>query len=478
MLISELAYLVGPLAVAYGIDTAVPELAAGNAGPLVYATLVYLAAGMVNAAGKAIFVRLSAKVAQAVLLDLRGRVFTHSQALSLSFHERYTSGRVISRMTSDLDALADLAAESLEGLISGLLSVVAISITLLVLDVQLGLIALAAFIPILLATRWFQHRSRRIYRRTRSAIASVIVQFTETMNGLRAVLSFRREDKNRAIFGAFNDENAQANGDGLIALAVYTPLVRLFGNLSLVATMVIGAMQVIDGAMEIGVLAAFLLYVRRMYDPLDELAMFYNTYQGAAAALEKLSGLLEEVPAVPEPADPIPLAGGGIPAGDVLFEDVSFSYHPAVPVSAGTESDDSGRPDRCAGRCHWCREVDTGQAVGQVLRPDGRPGVVGRDRCVCGGHGGVAARHRDGHPGVVPVLRLGGRQHRARQAIGDPRGDRPRGRRHRGGRLHPRPAGGLRHRCPQAGRAVVGRSAAVGGFRAGVPGRSCRADPG
>ena len=215
VLISELAYLVGPLAVAYGIDTAVPELAAGNAGPLVYATLVYLAAGMTNAAGKAIFVRLSAKVAQAVLLDLRGRVFTHSQALSLSFHERYTSGRVISRMTSDLDALADLAAESLEGLISGLLSVVAISITLLVLDVQLGLIALAAFIPILLATRWFQHRSRRIYRRTRSAIASVIVQFTETMNGLRAVLSFRREEKNRAIFGAFNDENAQANGDGL-----------------------------------------------------------------------------------------------------------------------------------------------------------------------------------------------------------------------------------------------------------------------
>ncbi|MET0966152.1 MAG: ABC transporter ATP-binding protein [Nakamurella sp.] len=335
VLLSELAYLVGPLAVAYGIDTAVPELAAGNAAPLVYATLVYLAAGMTNAAGKAVFVRLAAKIAQAVLLDLRGRVFTHSQALSLSFHERYTSGRVISRMTSDLDALDDLAAESLEGLISGLLSVVAISVTLLVLDVQLGLIALAAFIPILLATRWFQYRSRRIYRRTRSAIASVIVQFTETMNGLRAVLSFRREEKNRAIFGAFNDENAQANGDGLIALAVYTPLVRLFGNLSLVATMVVGAIQVIDGAMEIGVLAAFLLYVRRMYDPLDELAMFYNTYQGAAAALEKLSGLLEEVPAVPEPAHPVPLAGGGVPAGEVRFTDVSFSYHPSVPVLPG-----------------------------------------------------------------------------------------------------------------------------------------------
>ncbi|MGS0685329.1 ABC transporter ATP-binding protein [Nakamurella sp. GG22] len=332
VVISEIAYLVGPLLVAYGIDTAVPALVAGDSGPLVFATLAYLGAGILNAGGKALFVRLSAKVAQAVLLDLRGRVFDHSQALSISFHEKYTSGKVISRMTSDLDALGDLAAEGLEGLVSGLLSVVAISVTLLVLDVDLGLIALAAFIPILLATRWFQNRSRRIYRRTRSAIASVIVQFTETMNGLRAVLSFRREDRNRVIFAGFNEENARANGDGLIALAQYTPAVRLFGNLSLVATMVVGAIQVIDGTLEVGVLAAFLLYVRRMYDPLDELAMFYNTYQSAAAALEKISGLLEEVPAVPEPRDPVALPADRDIAGEVRFEAVSFAYTPSVPV--------------------------------------------------------------------------------------------------------------------------------------------------
>jgi ATP-binding cassette subfamily B protein len=332
VVLSEAAYLVGPLVVAYGIDTAVPALVAGDAGPLVLATLAYLAAGIANAAGKTIFVRLSARVSQAVLLDLRSRMFLQSQALSLSFHERYTSGKVISRMTSDLDALGDLAAEGLEGLISGLLSVVTISITLLVLDLDLGLIALAAFIPIFVATRWFQRRSRKIYRRTRSAIASVIVQFTETMNGLRAVLAFRREDRNTAIFGRFNDENARANGDGLVALAIYTPMVRLFGNLSLVATMVIGAVQVIDGTMEIGVLAAFLLYVRRMYDPLDELAMFYNTYQAAAAALEKISGLLQEVPGVPEPADPRPLGDGDRIRGHIHFEDVGFSYTRDVPV--------------------------------------------------------------------------------------------------------------------------------------------------
>ena len=339
VVLSEVAYLLGPLVVAYGIDTAVPALVAGDARPLVFATLGYLGSGIANAAGKAVFVRLSARVAQAVLLDLRSEVFTHSQSLSLSFHEKYTSGKVISRLTSDLDALADLAAEGLEGLISGLLSVLAISVTLLVLDLDLGLIALAAFVPIFVATRWFQRQSRKIYRRTRSAIASVIVQFTETMNGLRAVLSFRREDRNAAIFGKFNDDNATANGDGLVALAVYTPLVRLLGNLSLVATMVIGAVQVIDGTLEIGVLAAFLLYVRRMYDPLDELAMFYNTYQAAAAALEKISGLLEEVPSVPEPTDPVRLGRDGPVDGHVRFEGVSFAYHPDVPVLPTLELD-------------------------------------------------------------------------------------------------------------------------------------------
>jgi ATP-binding cassette subfamily B protein len=329
VVLSELAFLAGPLVVAYGIDTAVPALAKGNGAPLTFTAMAYLGAGIVNALAKATFIRLSARISQAVLLDLRGRVFGHSQALSLSFHEKYTSGRVISRMTSDLDALSDLTEQGLDGLVSGLLSVFAISVALLFLDLPLGLIALVAFVPTLLLTRWFQGASRNIYRRTRSAIASLIVQFVETMNGLRAVLTFRRENRNESIFASFNDENAAANGDGLMALARYTTGVRLIGNLTLTAVMVVGAVQVIGGRAEIGVLAAFLLYVRRLYDPLDELAMFYNSYQSAAAALEKLSGLLEEVPAVPEPENPTPLPEMN---GRVTFDNVRFSYNPLVEV--------------------------------------------------------------------------------------------------------------------------------------------------
>jgi ATP-binding cassette subfamily B protein len=329
VVISELAFLVGPLIVAYGIDTAVPALMRGNGAPLTFTALAYLGAGVINALARVVFIRMAANLSQTVLLELRGRVFAHSQALSLSFHEKYTSGRVISRMTSDLDTLGDMAGQGLDGLVSGLLSVLGVSIALLWLDWELGLIVLASFLPIVLLTRWFQRTSRLIYRRTRSAIASLIVQFTETMNGLRAVLTFRRESRNAAIFSKFNQENAQANGDGFIALGFFTPAVRLVGNLTLTLVMILGAVQVIHGSVEVGVLAAFLLYVRRMYDPLDELAMFYNSYQSASAALEKLSGLLEEVPAVPEPTKPVPMPHV---EGHVTFEDVRFAYHPTVEV--------------------------------------------------------------------------------------------------------------------------------------------------
>ncbi len=369
IVVEQASFLAGPLIISIAIDSAVPALIAGDGSVLTWCVIGYLAAGLLNALSRASFVRVSARISQAVLLDLRGRVFSHAQALSISFHERYTSGRVISRLTSDLDTLSDLAEQGLDGLISGVLSVVVISVVLLVLDLPLGLIAMAAFIPIFFLTRWFQRRSRRIYRRTRKAIASLIVQFMETMNGLRAVLAFRREARNEAIFSEFNTENARANGDGLVAIAQYSPFVRLVGNICLTVVMVVGAVRVINGEMAIGVLAAFLLYVRRMYDPLDELAMFYNSYQSASAALEKISGLLEEVPAVPEPSSPAPSPAGGF-SGAVQMSGVEFGYSTEHVGAAALRPDDPGRPDGGRGRRHRCREVDAGKVAGPLLRPD------------------------------------------------------------------------------------------------------------
>ncbi len=334
VIVEQGSFMLGPLLVAYGIDSAVPGLIRGDGWPLSLAVGGYLAAGLVNAGAKAGFVRVTARVSQDMLLDVRGRVFDHSQALSLSFHERYTSGRVIARLTSDLDTLADLAEEGLDGLISGVLSVGVISVVLLVLDPPLGLIALAALIPIGWRSRAFQRASRVIYRRTRRIIAALIVQFTETMNGLRAVIAFRREGRNSAIFSKLTADYAQANGDGLVAIAKFTPSIRLVGNLALTAVMLLGAVRVLDGAIPVGILAAFLLYLRRMYDPLEELAMFYNSFQAASAALEKISGLLEEEPTVREAAQPVPL---GDIAGAIGLSGVEFGYAPGVPVLHRTD---------------------------------------------------------------------------------------------------------------------------------------------
>ncbi|MDQ6656964.1 MAG: ABC transporter ATP-binding protein/permease [Actinomycetota bacterium] len=328
--VQQASYLVGPLIVAYGINTSIPALIRGDGMPLVLTTIGYLVAGILNALTRATFTRVGATVTQAVLIDLRGRVFIHSQALSLEFHEKYTSGKLISRLSSDVETLQELAAEGLDQLANSVLSIIVISVTLILYDVELGLIALAAFIPILLLTRWYQKRSQAIYRRTRSAIAATIVQFAETMNGLRAVQAFRREPRNKAIFSGLNGEYSDATGDSLVALAMYTPALRLVGNLTLTVVMVIGATRVIDGTFLIGDLAAFLLYVRRMYDPLEELAYFYNGLQSATAALEKISGLLQEQPSVPEPTDPTPLPTQI--AGAVRFAGVAFSYNPRAPV--------------------------------------------------------------------------------------------------------------------------------------------------
>ncbi|MGH4021573.1 MAG: ABC transporter ATP-binding protein, partial [Pseudonocardiaceae bacterium] len=262
-------------------------------------------------------------IGQDVLLDLRERVFAHVQRLSLSFHERYTSGRVISRLTSDVDSLQDMLETGLDGFFTSVLSVFGIAAVLLVLDVPLALIALAGFVPLLALARWYLRASQRAYRGTRTWVARVIVQLVETMNGIRAVQAFRRERRNEQIMAGMNGAFADANRTSLVLVARFTATVRLVGNVSIAVLLLAGGLRVAGGTLPLGELAAFVLYLRRFYDPLDELAMFANSYSSAAAALEKISGVLEERPAVREPAHPVALAS---PRGEVRFDGVRFRY--------------------------------------------------------------------------------------------------------------------------------------------------------
>jgi ATP-binding cassette subfamily B protein len=334
LLVQQAAVQAGPLLVAYAIDHAVPQVRHGRHGALVAVAVCYLGCGLASGLLQRSFIRVAARISQDVLIELRARMFRHAQSLSLDFHERYTSGRLISRSTSDVESIRELLTDGLDELIGVVLSCVYISVLLVVLDWRLGLVALASYVPLYVAVRHFQQRSMVAYRRRSTAIAAVIVKFTETMNGIRPVKSFRRETPNDEAFDELNDRHCRANGDAILEMARYVVGSRLIANVTVAGIVVWGAYRVAGGGMALGVLAAFVLYLRRLYDPIDRLGMFLNSYQSAAASLEKIAGLLAQTPAVPEPHDPLPLppAEPERPGREVVFDKVSFGYRSGVEV--------------------------------------------------------------------------------------------------------------------------------------------------
>ncbi len=321
--VSTAAQVAGPLLIAYGIDTGLPALINRDVMPLGIAVAAYLIAGILGAVLIARYTVMTARISQAILLDLRKRVFLHTQRLSLDFHESYTSGRIIARQTSDLDAIRELLDSGINQLVQGLLFMVFVAVALFSLDGLSGLLLLAALVPLGILTRWFQVKSQLYFRQTRTASASLIVQFVETMTGIRAVKAFRKEKRNEAEFGALVERYRVSNARVIQLFGIFDPGLVLIGNLTLAAILLVDGLRVASGGLAVGVLLAALLYARQFFAPAEEMAMFYNSYQSAAAALEKISGVLEEQPTVADPTGPIDLLQA---RGRVTFDHVEFEY--------------------------------------------------------------------------------------------------------------------------------------------------------
>ena len=319
------AMIAGPAIIAYGIDQGIPALMKQDWMPAAFAGLAYLITGLVGAFLIAAYIKMSARISQAVLLDLRTRIFLHTQKLSLEFHESYTSGRIISRQTSDLDAIRELLDEGINQLVRGVLYMTFTGIALVLLDPVSGLVLVGALVPLVLLTRWFQKRSQVLFRRSRVASAKLIVHFVETMTGIRAVQAFRTQKRNQKEFGDLVEEYRDVNARVIQLFGVYDPGLIFIGNATVAVVLLVGGFRVIDGSLAIGVLLATLLYTRRFFDPMEDMAMFYNGYQSAASALEKISGVLEEQPSVPDPVRPVDLWKAD---GAVRFERVEFAYTP------------------------------------------------------------------------------------------------------------------------------------------------------
>jgi ABC-type multidrug transport system fused ATPase/permease subunit len=200
ILLKTAATLAIPYLVGLAIDQGVRPGRTADLNRLLALVVVLACVMSIAAIANRAFLRLSGRIGQDILLDLRLRLFGHLQALSLSFYERYTSGRIISRLTSDIDALQELLATGLSSVVTAVLSVVAIALILLRLDLRLGLATLVAFPLIVVLTQWFRGQSALSYRAVRTAIALVIVHYTESLAGIRAVQAFRREPRNQEIF--------------------------------------------------------------------------------------------------------------------------------------------------------------------------------------------------------------------------------------------------------------------------------------
>jgi ATP-binding cassette, subfamily B, bacterial len=350
--VQSLAALAGPWLVGIAIDTGLPPLLhASDPAPLLGIAAAFAVAVAVQAVTTRLFVTMTGRIGQQVVLELRRRLFAHFLSLEVAFHEDYTSGRVISRQTSDLEAISDLFEEGLDSLIAAVLTLLLVGTGMMLLDWKLGLVVLAGFIPLIWLTAWFRRESGGAYRRTRETVALVIVHFVETFGGIRAVQAFRREKRNAEIFSGLGQDYAEANTHAGRLIAIYGPSISLVGNIITGVVLGYGGLLAIEGSLKVGVLATFLLYLQRFFDPLQDVSQFYNIFQSAASGLEKISGVLEQDAGVPEPSDPQELPvldraggiGGVVPPGvstagiagrRVRFESVTFGYRDNLVLPA------------------------------------------------------------------------------------------------------------------------------------------------
>ncbi|TXI59236.1 MAG: ABC transporter ATP-binding protein [Mycolicibacter arupensis] len=330
------ARLAVPLLAQRGIDRGIPPIVADGSvrqlGVIVGALVVVV---LMQSGTRMLFLQWSGRIGQRVLLELRRRVFRHFQQLDVQFHERYTSGRVVSRLTNDVDAIQEMLLSGFDGLVGSALTMAGTAVLLIVLDWRLGLMCLTAFPALVVLLRWFQAESAKTYTAVREHAAQVIVQFTETMTGIKAVQAYRRQARNQQIFARVADRYRVVNEKAFKLIAIFSPGVKLVGNLTTGVVLLYGGWRVLQGHMTIGTFTAFLLYLRMFFDPMQDISQFLNIFSSATSALEKLAGVLAETPAVTDPPAPKSVPAAGKVHGEIALREVHFGYRDGQSVLSG-----------------------------------------------------------------------------------------------------------------------------------------------
>ena len=295
---------VAPILIARVLDSSIEPLKQGDVSPLLTLLTFFVVATAVTAIFSWVNVAYTVRVSLGVVVYLRKRVFRHAQLLSVSFHERYTSGKVISRLTSDIDTVRSFLDSGISQLAITLLSMVISAVAIFLLDWRIGLFMLVMGVPIYFLTRWFQKTAVPVFRTMRTESAHLTSRFVETFTGIRAVKAFGAEAQMRYEYAQASERYRLAVMDSIKIFGVYSPVLMLLGNVFIAGALVLGGYAVLGGTMQIGTLLALVIYANRVFEPVMQLSEFYNMFQSAMSALEKLSSFLAEEPEVAEPEHP------------------------------------------------------------------------------------------------------------------------------------------------------------------------------
>jgi ATP-binding cassette subfamily B multidrug efflux pump len=271
-------------------------------------------------------------IGQGVMYDMRNQIFSHLQHQSLSYFDRNPVGRLISRLTNDVDALNDFIGTGLVTIAGDFVVLVGVVVVMFLIDWRLALVSLAVIPFIALASWGFQRWMRTTFRQQRVRLARVNAFLQENLAGMLVVQLFNREKRQAGVLDNLNKDYLQANLDALKAMALFYPVVRFLSAVAIALLLWYGSGSILAGIVTLGTLVAFLQYTDRAFQPIQDLADKYNIMQAAMAASERVFMLLDDQPTVVDPPNPKEM---GKVVGDIELRDVHFAYNPEEPVLKG-----------------------------------------------------------------------------------------------------------------------------------------------
>ncbi|MEW2309547.1 ABC transporter ATP-binding protein [Streptomyces sp. NPDC006864] len=309
-----------PVLIRHGIDEGVSRI---SIGAVWAASALALVVVLVQWAAQIGETRMTGRTGERMLYSLRLKIFAQLQRLGLDYYERELTGRIMTRMTTDVDALSTFLQT---GLVTAFVSVVTffgIMVALLVLDIQLALVVFATLPVLIIGTVFFRRSSVKAYELARTRISAVNADLQESVAGLRIVQAFGREHDGAARYAERSDSYRQARVRGQWLISVYFPFVQLLASVAAAAVMIVGAGRIDDGTLTVGALVAYLLYIDLFFAPVQQLSQVFDGYQQATVSLGRIQELLREPTSTADPDEPLDVLSL---RGEIAFEDVSFAY--------------------------------------------------------------------------------------------------------------------------------------------------------